>query len=369
MILRHMFVAAVCVFGGWPSLAEAADAAPLRLQDVIQAWRLRQDNMLSVKLDWTESQVTDTEGLRLPDADLRAAMEKRGSLVRHTRNTVVLDGDRTRILEAPEYAEQEGDQRTMVFDGQTGKAIFLSPSLEYPQGGITNKPLLNKNIAKYFPVLLIFRITDEQLKPLKIDTLRLRNETEAIRGAECRMVETDGSGLIRRIWFDPQRAFAILRCESIVEAKVRSRTDFFYPPDDRERLVPVGWKIQNFQADGSARTAILADVQKVVVDPPVTDSMFELEFPVGTRYFDHRLGGKTLIVQADQKVREFYPEEISRGATQEDLLATPPGLAKRFESATLTWTSLLLWGNLIIVALALGLMFRSCFLRRQKDRK
>ncbi|MBX3436605.1 MAG: hypothetical protein KF861_03875 [Planctomycetaceae bacterium] len=358
-----LFIAAQVPGDGLP-------AGEVTLDDVLAAWQQREDEARTVQVEWMELQVTPIAGVQMPDAESQARLEAQGDMVKRSRNVMLLDGRRVRLTEDPSGESVDQNRQLIVFDGILGKGLIYRTVLDYPEGAISENQAPNRNLAKYIPLLVAFRLQDEHMRPFDASEYVLTDERVEIDDRACRVVEAReapgprGTGQVRKLYIDPGQDFVIRRMERVRDGVVRSRVDFSWAGDPSFGSLPTGWRLVSVKPDGSISSSIEGDVVDCQLDPPVSDADFQLEFPVGTRYFDSRDGTRRmLIVQAPNQPREFFPAEIQRGATQEDLLSTPPGQARLELNNTSSSTTWLVIGMNVLVLSVIGAWLGVRYLR------
>ncbi len=298
---------------------------------VLSDWTARQARISTAQFAWHEVQENQGNPLTNSNAlsNTSPALQPAGKI--ETENRFLFDGRRVRITErrinSPPRLSRSPRSRTIVFNGTTQRGLVEYDDLEYPQGGIADRQAPNPRITKYHPLLFLYRPLDESMRPYTWPPEAFRQIGPAADGLATIELELTIPKSKKRINVDLNKGSFPLRIESYLESRLVSVTEIIPAYDSgAKEWFPSAWNHANYTASGSLVSSITASVTRHRFSPPVSDDLFELDFPVGTRYFDHRRVGRTFIVQPEKRTREFLPSEIARGATQQHLLASeaPP---------------------------------------------
>lgn len=313
-------------------LIDAVHGAETTAQDVLDAWRNRERLAQTLQVTWKEEHRIFTESLQLPDSQFQA-VAARATNVRSTENSLLLHGRRVRITEKLLSAQGSAAvgkplrERVTVSDGITVRGLGYFEGLDHPQGGISEEPIPHRSEARYHALLVSYRPLDPQMRLFDPAHFVLTARNGIYDGRKCIIGEVTepGSLITRRLWIDPASDFFVVRLETLSKNVLTGRLDLSIEQHEDLGWVITGWTRHSMSTAGMLLGSTEAEVVKTTFQPEISDTEFEIEFPVGTRYFDHRVASKKFIVQADDPAREVTTTEIVRGATQADLLATKTG--------------------------------------------
>lgn len=316
------------------------------LQDVLNAWRLRDASAGCVRVEWTET-ITYMRGTRSPNQ----VRIRQGSTVLPEKDTTVVNqyslcvqGTRCEFSQrglqwdsvAEEFTNQtqresfDGHEARVLTEGCHGLATdangglldecFPSAFLRHYSQPTSYIPFMDAGFA---PIFLHFHALNEQVGFLANVTWRLEREPATVDGVDC-LVMTEGTETdYQRVYVDPRRFHVIRRWERFFEGELGFQVKCRFSDRDDPPALPREWDGRAMSGSYLLRTWT-GKVTEAEINASKVPS-FHVEFPVGTEVIeatDHKVSG-TYIVMANGERREILPGES--GLPYQRLLATQAG--------------------------------------------
>lgn len=327
-VLGAVFLAAA--FGAPRVSADEGAAPPVTVEQIVGAWNARSDGIRSLRFSFTDTSVH---------------VRKNVSVVRN--HELVVDGSRYRhewrgenwVL--PEVRVR-AEHQLSLFNG-TDAFSLIEPEEHnnqgYPAGGALTPGEADDYRSEahsnaVWPVFHTFRSRQPWFLPLKLSAWRINPQRGTIRGRTCVIldeIDPGGSGILYRLWVDPERNFIALRKEMGSETHVNSLLDVEYIEDSPGDWVPHHWTDQYYGRDESGKPVLVDtsdyNVTDYALNGDIDDKLFEFEFPPGTVVKDQREGRAEWSLARDSGTRIITEDERQRGARYSDLVATESGEA------------------------------------------
>jgi hypothetical protein len=348
------------------------------LDDVIAAWKAREQAVRSAQFQWKGSMTHVSSAWEL---DHKAAPDAQKVLSGEMVRSLILDGQQLRLSSGgPRFASMPdghlewGEQTyTHVLATEEEVVHFLSKKqldpLVAPSNGSIHSAKGSDGASRNFevdPILMHFRALDPKLSNIQ-GHLSATKRTGMVEGRRCWIIWEDG---LRNTeyWVDPQRAYAIVRMRTFSFSKPGQcvvDTEISYEPDPRIQWVPSSWRGSLLDQDtGKVRKSCAYTVVSYSINPGVDPKVFQYQFPPGTRVSDWRQtpllqyivregGGKRVITDAES------------GAPYQDLLKTETGEA----ALQMRRPENLHWLLVVVLLSLLGALLLAFIARRRRFRR
>lgn len=286
----------------FPRSPELDRSKPVPSRDeVVAAWRKRQDAVTSFHFTWTEQQAhpkgwipnpryTQHEWLDIPGlaADRTYTVSKSlsvdGSRMRYSFEIERKDEtDDFRRSAAPDQVGRLGPGKhytyTSVFDGQTGAVRLQSLRESPPATTIRTTANVDAQTLDTRPILMTFRPLDPQMGHVLIDRAVTNQMRTFHRGQSTFLLEErfDPSGWKSIFRIEPERDFLISQFLLPFEHKPILEMDIDYIQDPKWGWVPSAWRITQMLADGTKRQIVDAKVTGFSINAPMPIEVFRLK--------------------------------------------------------------------------------------------
>ena len=285
------------VFLLFASFAFATEPDPL-----IVAARTRQDRSKTVVIEYKQaSTVTMTATPARPQSQATTSAD----------NRIVLDGSKARVEDNnPAISSIQGFTRHAeieVFDGKVSRTFFPKGYDIDPAPRHSSKYPLEPGLPD--AVFLYFRGLDSSLRLQTLESLNPTGVRKAVDGKQCIEYEFIERNVATHYWIDPAKGFAVSRVESECQGKIFGRTMISYRSDAEHGWVPSGWRIENFNENGSPKFVRDTEVTRLVINGAVDPEEFHLKFKPGTHVQDQE-SKKLYVIGEDGNPRELTAEEM-----------------------------------------------------------
>lgn len=356
----------------------AESGAGRALEDILAAWKARQEMAHSLRFSWNGS-VTEVVFAGALDPEAPSRDEK---VVLRGRRTysLILDGKQIKLTSegkkkrsAPDEHLQWLDQKyVFVLNEQTHLVHFLARELEplVPSQAPSTATIREKSgsggISRNMhvdPVVMHFRAVDPEVTNIE-GNLSLTDRTGMVEGRRCWIVWEEGRRPTE-YWVDPRRDYAIVRMRSFsfyAPGQCLIDNEISYTEDVHVKWVPASWRGTWFDKEtGEAEKSWEYTVSSYAINPEVDLSVFDYQLSPGTRVTDRR---RSPLVQ--YILREGGEKRIITAAESalpyEDLLRTESG-----EAVTIGRTSNeYRWTALVVISLSLSALLFLAYLVRQR---
>ena len=353
--------ACFCLVAFSASIAAAKQQS--QLDSVAKAWNARQGEIATLRFRWSErrvmakgslnSTVTLAPGENLPPTDLVTTTPD---------HWLLLDGVKVSYKAYTPSTKTENDSRgpwrsNIAYNGSVSK-MYSPPRTGPGIGTIFReaefKEIENMNIRA---ILLAYRALHPGVLKMSLVQYTLQSKNAMVDGRpHWLLVEQSGGSLTRSLWLDPDRSFHVARyIEEVNEPGLAPRLwcklDVTYAADARHAWVPAGWTVIFLRPNGAMSRSIEASVTQYDFNQSIPTEEFELPFPVGTYVTDKR-DGSAWIERSGGARRVITQEELKRGASYDDLLATESG-SGGLPRAVVGWTWYLSGAALFVFLLVL----------------
>lgn len=333
-IFLVLAMVALGCLGGGPAATSAHAVATL--DEIVEAWRSREQRTRTAKFEWTESETVAAGSMPPPLMGDLPSPGPPEDVTLQRKVALTLDADMLRYeYEGPQWVvnrQQFLPRRYLyVFDTKQGTTYFGDDLREVrrfnPVGFITGPERMGEfNNWRLLAVLLHCRACDPKLVRFDPAAYRVSSKLGAVGERQCVILEPKEQSLRpTSYWVDPERDFAVLRVEQSFEGKPVDKLDVSYKRDRLAGWVPWSWKEVNV-ADKTCelRYQYSATVTKYEVNSSIPASEFQFNFPPETEVVDTRDGTHYIVRPGDAK-RIVTPRERDAGVPYEVLLATESG--------------------------------------------
>jgi hypothetical protein len=252
--------------------------------EIIKAWRKRQDAVKSARFAWTERQ-THTRGWianpRHPERERLANPAPPDDLTYSVSKALAFDGNKLRYTYEGKK-EADGKQVLIdysyvsVFDGQMGNTYLYPPMIKTPavvRRGMTNGDAQNLDTR---PILLAFRPLDPMMGHLSLDRADTSHRMGNYKGRSYMILEEphDPSGWKSSVWIEPDRDYIVSRYRIYFQQKLVEDIEIDYTEDPRWGWIPIGWQIAQMKADGSTSKSAVSKVTAYTINLPINSEEF-----------------------------------------------------------------------------------------------
>lgn len=320
-IAQRLWVVCFCLC--WVFTAGAAESSDPQIEAIRAAWQQRQASAQTVVMKWTStSQFSPTDTL-----DGRRRLEDKtkpdGFRTEVGHGEMRLAGSkRDWRFTRPEAKTASPFQRANT-DGTTIKKYNQSSkgSGPLPRGtgyiygpGDQSKRLTGNSL----PAIFTFLPLDSDLTLFNLSAARVGEERGTIDGHECLIVTDLTEGRVHyELWVDPAQGYCVRRRLQYTDGIALGRIDITYKDYPGFGLVPTKWRLANTFEDGTADSGGDGVVTSLVLNEPIPDTEFELEFPPNTRVID-AISNDEYVISATGSIEQPppRPKRASTGVIQ-----------------------------------------------------
>jgi hypothetical protein len=223
--------------------------------------------------------------------------------------------DRGTEIDHPEYGTSTG-LASIVFDGEVQSAYVPEQGL----GIVSEGDSLNGLVASgLWGVMLL---SDPQPDGLGIDDGSLesllahgvvRDELELVGDTACHVVDAYYEGTrYATLWLDVERGLLPMKRVGYGRNGNPSTTvaiDSVAYLEDEQVWLPEAWRTELLIRGETLRSHTVVDMETIVLDPPIEDEYFQLDFPPGTTVAD-QIAGLTYKITESGDIGEILAERI-----------------------------------------------------------
>jgi hypothetical protein len=296
-ILVGLMLAAGCF-----RTADAADPSAITMQQIIKAWKKRQDHVHSLKYEWVVNSYQTKEFRERIDrlnkhVDFSPDGKEVTELEYDHRYVFYLDGIRTICETSGQTPSGRGDALVTpldsrnVFDGkeylrlQTVQAHEKGVTFQQADLFLTNEDLRNE--IQLLPLVLTFRMLDERMQFFApMETLRISPEPIVVDGRACIVV----AGKLLSFWVDPEREFSIVAFNQLARdgGPILMQLQVSHEQHPEHGWVPSGWEWISQTSQGELKSRSTSTVIEYAINPVIPDEDFKIDIPVGALVIDVR---------------------------------------------------------------------------------
>ncbi len=279
-----------------------ADAQQALLIDRIHAaWIDREQEISTFQYEWTYTMtLTAASAADAPDRRILESSAPRDFALRDMQARLIVDGHKVRYESSSisMIHGKEGLQQPAVsaFDGEQMQSFQPSAVVDYDQGVIGRAERFDEWVSAHLqPPVFSFRATLSPLPALTPENFRIVAVDAEFAGVPCLIIEerrgARTEALHDKLWLDA-RSYLTLRWESWVGERLWADAEVNYQADAVLGTIPQSWTTTMYSAPGGA-VSMRYDAQIInyVLNEPVSEETFRIEFPAGTRVTDKNRGG------------------------------------------------------------------------------
>lgn len=303
----------------------------ITIHDIKQAWRKNEKKVSKFKFYWQE-RWTMTKGSALDSRDsMRVNPDKLDfppkDVTFNTLNVLSVDGAKMRHRhEGMAVSIEKGNMvpqvMDAVFDGETSRNFRPRGMVNEANGFIYHSERhQDANSMRTMALLLAFRPLDRHYGDIRLAEFEVSGLKAKVDGSTC-IVLTEfaiGNRLVRTLWLDPLRDFAVVRYMIANATQVLAEGRIKYVKTEKHAWVPDRWESVVMKPDGAVRESYNAVVTKYFINEPLPEDEFLMTFPAGTKVHD-QISGKTYIVE-ERPTTETAPKAHSEGPQAEQTIA------------------------------------------------
>lgn len=296
MSRRHPILAILVAF------PIAVSAQPTSVGD---AAKQRQDRCKTVVVEYRQtSRVFMTPTPQRPASEITSVAD----------NRIVIDAGKVRVENNnPTMSTGQGlhrQKRIEVFDGQESRTLFPIGILpDTTPVGIRHEksPKIEAGVPE--PIFLHFRGLDPAYRMFAIDTWKPTGRTKIIDGVACSEFELPLRDSLRRACFDPSKDHVAVRIESEITGHISHQTTISYRNDPETGWTPTRWRTEDLNSDGSLKYVWECEITRLVLNQPIDDKEFKVEFAPGTYFNDQNLKKEYRVLE-DGSLHEYSAAEM-----------------------------------------------------------
>lgn len=271
-----------------------------RVQELLDSYKQREAKIRSLEVQWEENVVQ-----RMPDG-------LNSQYVRKWR--VLLEGNKVRTEETGDNADTRGKIASFitVFDGAVGKRMSGGEFIPYALGSIDSKDgsemlaVNNANLDCMLFALLpsvVLKSRDHFRSPWTEQIGELNGERAIVLSRRAGKQQA----LEEKLYIDAA-SLLIKRAMSTSPSTVM-QWDVEYREVNGQAM-PAAWKWSHSYLDGQLEMARTSQAVKVTLNPKIAPAEFDMEFPVGTRVRDARIGKSYIVGPGGKKLSNEQADRI-----------------------------------------------------------
>jgi hypothetical protein len=291
-LVRCVFGTLICIVAvGGRAIADEKHDQRL-LDRVVAEWRARAELAKSVSVTWTESVASAAGGTKdKPEKTFLWLDFGAGALAR--------------------FESRKGDERSpggaepgQIFSSFNGRRNFQFTSADnakdWPRGIVWDATFHDEQHALQLrPWLLHFRPFAKPAPDLDKLKLDVASTTEEIEGRPCVQLEwwDNERPYSGRYWVDVERGCSIVRYIEVFQGKPVAHLNIRHQKHAKLGWVPAKWDA----AFTNGQFAVNGELLSITLNPELSDSSFELEYPEGTVLFDRDMGRRHRMLSDGRK--------------------------------------------------------------------
>jgi len=295
--------------------------------DLAKLWDQRERSLRTGHVTWEEQEVHGTT----MSSDRQTPQTK--EVVTDTKGEFDWDGENMRYRSVGWIGAGDGKGLTpsdfkSVATTEGSKDLRVNVTGLYPLGEIQERnSLSSREDIQLLPVLMFVRPKDPRGAGIDLKSCELLHDIVKVEDRDCRVVRKVSGDRFDEWYVDPNRGFVICRYEVRLRAELGSRIDLSYQQAPDGTCVLSAWHSM-FVSGGNLISDCKGTIKSVELNVPIVPEKFKLAFPPDTWVTDH-LRNKSYLVRPDGSERILTKDELSNGATFEQLKNTDSGAALR----------------------------------------
>ena len=290
------------------AIEQPARSEDASLDDVLRAWRVRQDRFASLEIEWNETR-TDVRGSLTVTRQL-AHDSSEGPAEFPSQDTTYQI--QHRVVATPSHSRVESRGQIWDFssgmlvprniacvsDGREVRTLLSEIGGQFSQQGtIDSRPQqIYLNAFEYRPLLWSYWPLDRTRGGFDADKLLLTSERADLNGRDCILLkDTSRVAIPDELWLDPANEYQVVR--AIVrtpDGGVHYQVDMEYDPAEAG-LQLHSWTQQELLQD-RVQVHSRSVVTSIVENADLVPGEFDVAFPAGAIVNDIRTGGNNFFV-------------------------------------------------------------------------
>lgn len=156
-------------------------------------------------------------------------------------------------------------------------------------------------------LVLNLRGANAEISPYLVTEAKPTGQTETLTGTKCAVYRI-GQRVDRDLllWVDAGSGHVIRRVRSVRGGRVAWQCDVSPQEVRPVGQVPASWTLTEFDDAGKVQSTVAGTVTKFELGPSVSSDQFVIDYPEGTRIYDHRTK-RDYRVESDGGMRETDP--------------------------------------------------------------
>ena len=302
-----------------------ADASELEVAGkVFDAWSQRPKKIRSFQYqcDLVRTKVAgDGKGIEEPFADRGQDGASNKLEILQGRFTFTMAGEKLAYRETgdgwdEQFARKRPRNVTAIFDGDSNKSLHAAGPI--PLGGITKATLPADSLTVSTNIIAILwthsPVRQLERQAYHVQQMTVRESHIQCDGIDCMQLSIPrGKPGSKNKWtgfvyVDPAREYLPIRFVQELNGQRRSAYSIKYVPDSQ-----IGWRISEWTEDRFDETGRLdytlsGRVTACMINKPVSDDTFAIEFPIGTHVVERDgVAEKYFIVEGGEQ-RKYIPQ-------------------------------------------------------------
>ncbi len=306
------------------------------LEQIGNKWKLREKNFRSGRLIWNVRHTFVRGSISLNDPQLPVLPPH--DLSFEAPLSLIFDGDKSKY--SAKWKLWRNKEKDLVdyeiirsFDGERSLEYVPTPEARgYPAGVIRSpKTMIPYLFDQVLPLTLTIRPFMLEKRGFQIGKSTILKTKAIVDDDICYIIQNRPESTNAKtvaVWVNPTKDFAIVGYAEMLKNVVLFKIDIDYSNNAKFGWVPMTWRINKLNRDGSVRETSRGAAADFVYNVDFLDSEFQISFPSGTWVEDQTTDSKNnppnYIVKDDGK-RLILPEEY--GESYHDILTSETGEA------------------------------------------
>ncbi len=343
----------------------AQSQATAKMEDIIQASRIRQERTRSLYINLTQ-RITDAKGSRSLPKELSPQGKEETipprDITYDSHTQLWIDGEKIRYaFDNHQWSREEQNLIPLpmitTFDGKLLKMLFTKtgPDKPHPSGSIEKKSRHYVSDVVYLrPIFMTFRALDSKMLAFDMKQMTLTGRRLQIGNHNCLELQSQDptAGAVYYQWVDPSRDFVIPRFMETVGGKLSYQIDVQYRRDNEVGWVPFEWNCIVQFKEGRLRHSVRSKVTVIEVNSSIPKEQFDISFPPGAFIRDFENGESFSLIKENGDKRYLSDNEL--GIPYQQLISSDPddftAQSTTFIKRWWRWISGISLGGLLIVA-------------------
>lgn len=328
--------------------------------DIIDSWNSRQTECKTIDIAWK------ADNYRAASVELvgEKVADVPNEFTFDSRIRFVLDGDNRGLIETDNWrwssdaSKLVPSKSKILFDGQRTLTFFPKGPVPFPDAHVGPGSLaMVIGSQQLVPVRMVYRAMDPLVGVFRASSL-VRQKDEAVSSGHKIIVLKQAGSREKIVWVDPTMDYLPVRYMEYVHGFLKWQFDMSYSRSTDNSWALSAWKCNWLSPNGNVKVSENAVVESLKINAPVSDELFQVEFPDGTYVHDGFSKEKYLLRNGGQK-RAVLDGELDANSITE-IMGTEPGSLLRPHGAA---NSGLIWLNVAVIVVLTALIIYHRFYR------